>query len=246
MANHFSTIGLIIQDRDDFIEHVKAVCQNGELIHTDQGIYIKWEIGEGAQLWAQSNKNKSILGMNPHFSGSGRMKVRIEKRIKRDNHTLLDGTFYGWAGITDDNEEEYPLVFDVPDMDRYSSIEADEVVTVQLAAFAHELVIYDNEEEFKELQDFEPKLAAESFIPTGLFNSDKQETADAIIIGHVLETKKIINSYTGLTFYWARIKTLGGEMDVVADPEVLIGNLTVGSVLSGTFWLSGRIVSDEE
>lgn len=57
----------------------------------------------------------------------------------------------------------------------------------------------------------------------------------------MLGTSLLINPATGASFHWAKVRTLGGEVDVVADPEVLNGSLVVGGVVNGSFWLSGRL-----
>jgi hypothetical protein len=65
--------------------------------------------------------------------------------------------------------------------------------------------------------------------------------ARAAISGRVLATQTITNPVTSQKFYWARIHTQGGELDVVADPQVVQGQLVVGGVIYGSFWLSGRL-----
>ena len=51
------------------------------------------------------------------------------------------------------------------------------------------------------------------------------------------------NEESGGEFLWAAVDTLGGTYDVVADPSLLEIVPPPGSVLSGTFWLSGRVLS---
>jgi hypothetical protein len=46
---------------------------------------------------------------------------------------------------------------------------------------------------------------------------------------------------TGNRFWWALVDTLGGTYDVVIDPELLPDSPRAGNILSGWFWLSGRI-----
>jgi hypothetical protein len=65
--------------------------------------------------------------------------------------------------------------------------------------------------------------------------------AYAILTGHVLETSIITNPITDSDFCWAKIRTLGGELDMVADPLMLNGFLVKGGIISGSFWLSGRL-----
>jgi hypothetical protein len=50
-----------------------------------------------------------------------------------------------------------------------------------------------------------------------------------------------MNETTGDAFWWARVRTLGGEIEVVADPVLLTGPVTPGAVVQGSFWLSGRL-----
>jgi hypothetical protein len=52
----------------------------------------------------------------------------------------------------------------------------------------------------------------------------------------------VTNPHTQQAFWWARVRTLGGEFDVVADPEIVEGTIVQGGVIGGSAWLSGRIV----
>ena len=64
----------------------------------------------------------------------------------------------------------------------------------------------------------------------------------AVFTGHVLETSVITNPVTGSSFCWAAVATLGGNIDVVADPILLNGLIVRGGVLTGSFWLSGVVL----
>jgi hypothetical protein len=59
----------------------------------------------------------------------------------------------------------------------------------------------------------------------------------------VLAADEKVNVLTGRAFYWALVETLGGAYDVVIDSRGLSGVPAVGGVLSGSFWLSGRIIA---
>lgn len=58
----------------------------------------------------------------------------------------------------------------------------------------------------------------------------------------MLSTALLTNPATGARFLWAKVRTLGGEADVVADSEVLRGTVVEGGVVFGSFWLSGRLL----
>lgn len=248
MASHFSSIGFKVTNREDFSDYFKQAYEYGEKIITDLGTYIKWEVGNGIELWGQLDVNNNAIGLNPHFTGNSSMKIRVQNRIKRDNDTILDGAFYCWADPEETGEDGvYPFVVDLPNMEIYN-LNVPQIVMAQITGFAHELSAYRNDDEFDKAQASIPKFAAESFIPTGLFNTkgndDDQQQSMAIFTGHVIDTKKIINPITNLEFLWIKITTLGGEYDIVADPQIVNEEIVIGGVVSGTFWLSGNIIGE--
>ena len=67
--------------------------------------------------------------------------------------------------------------------------------------------------------------------------------AYGIFTGHVVEAAKRQNELSGHFFYWSLVDSLGDLFDVVIDPELVQNEPKVGGVLSGSFWLSGRLVT---
>ncbi len=249
MASHLSSLGINVKDKNEFIELFKKANEKGEHISTKSGKYVKWEMGDGVELWGQIDNSGNPIGLNPHFSGESVMKVRIVDLVKNEDDTILDGAIHCWAEpVEGESDGIYPFLFDSPDFDMYQDIKCPQVVSVKVTGIAHEISTYENEKEFDQLQNSESKFASESFIPIGLFseNNDGKSTLEAMALftGYVLETKIIRNSYTNIQIHWARIKTLGGELDIIVDPEILNGEIVVNGIVSGTFWLTGRIISD--
>lgn len=245
MANHFSTIGIPLTSRDQFAEYAQLSVRKGERIKTSKGTYTKFEMGQGVELWGQLSNDNEIIGINPHFTGNAVLMARLINKVDDPNDNDLDGKIYAQAEPDADGGFTYPFVFDMPDLTSYK-FAFPQIEKVQLSAFAHELSVYKDDEEYDHSQAGDPKFASESFIPSGLFFPDgKQMTppqATAIFTGHILCVEKIQNAYTGAFFYHAKVKTLGGEIDMVADPELVDHEICVGGVVSGSFWLSGRLI----
>jgi hypothetical protein len=248
MASHLSSIGFHVETEEDFGRLVALAVEGGESFDAPAGSYVLWSPGKGVELWFQFNRDGEIVGLNPHFAGRALMHVALTQRVPRPEHSPLDGAFYGWAdphGGEDFERGQYPFVFDAPDFALHDDLNFPSGHEVQLAAFAHELDVYENDEAYRAAQSEDIMMAPESFIPSGLFSPEggraEQPKAFAIITGHVLETAIITNPATRLEFCAAKVRTLGGEVDVVADPETLNGFLAVGGVVSGSFWLSGRL-----
>lgn len=248
MPSHMSSIGFPTETVESFNYYLDRAINGGETIPTQSGFYIKWEVGNGVELWAQANRDREIIGLNPHFSGSARMRVRLTARVSRPE-SILDGAFRGWVDPpeTDNPEmvERYPLVFDLPDYDVYSSLPLPTLVNLQLTAFADELKAFDTDRAFEDSWERERNFAGEWFIPGEVFSRDGESTqppqAHAFFSGHILAAERVTNQFTNYDFYWAKVRTYGAEVDVVADPEMIEGSLIVGGVVSGTFWLSGRL-----
>jgi hypothetical protein len=242
-----SDIGFQLNSEEDFQQLASQACEEGEALEAHNGTYIRWAPGEGIELWIQLDQANEIIGLNPHFRGNGLMRVGLVQEVSRPEGTPLDGAFYAWANPSDDDPQdgEFPFVFDVPDY-QLRRVELPTIRQVQLAAFAHELQSYQSDEAYDASQAEEMKFASESFIPSGLFSPGGAATepplAHARFTGHVRETSIVTNPVTGNSFCWAKVRTLGGDVDVVADPVLLNGLLVEGGVVSGSFWLSGTLI----
>ena len=249
MPSHLTSLGFLVTTEKDFRHYVFAASEFGQKLESPNGSYTVWALGNGIELWVQTNLHRRILGMKPHFSGHSRMKVGLSRRIVRSDQSILDGALYASADPQDEKAESgtYPFVFDLPDYDLHNDVAIPGSATIQLAAFAHELQGFESEGAYETVQGSDVRFATESFIPSGLFTPGsrggrEQPVAQAIFSGRVLVTQILTNPVTSQRFYWARVHTLGGEVDVVADPQVVQGKVVKGGIIRGTFWLSGRLV----
>ena len=216
--------------------------------------YLRYSSEEGAELWIQQHRGRRYLGCNPHFAGESRVEVRITSLHTAPDYPL-DGSVHVWVSPvdkTDDPDEPqgcYPARIDIPDYCTIADcLRPDQVVTMQIAAFAHHLDIFADEAAFDAAQEEEPNFASEFFIPSGLFSPHDEGSpeaeafvmrAEAIMAGTVLKSEVRTNSMTGEKFYALSVQTYGATYDVVATTE--FGPITEGNIVQGNFWLSGRI-----
>ncbi len=247
--SNLSNIGFDIKTEEDFYELVEKAYKKSEQIKTEAGSYFKFSDKSGAQLWIQLNNHNELIGVNPHFEGKSKRKISLTATIDREE-SILDGAFHCWADPEEDDFEigAYPFVFDVPDYRSYSHIELPQFLDVQLSAFAQEFNYYQSEEAFDTEQEGEVKWAAQSFVPSGLFTPEGEDSAPpealGLFAGIIKETEKKTNIFTGQTFYWMLVETFGGDIDVVADPRLFENTASnIGGVVHGQFWLSGRLLT---
>ena len=248
MPSHMSSIGFPVATEDDFLRYQTLAADNGEPLPAPGGLYVRWQAGQGAELWVQVTPDNAIVGLNPHFAGEATLRVSLQARLLWPNEGGLDGAFSAWVLAEGDDDPEhgfYPLVFDAPDFALHSGLTLPAVAEVQLAAFAEELHAYPDDRAFADAQPADLKFGPEAFVPSRLFAEEEDEGAPpqayAVMSGHVVRADLLTNSATGEQFYWIRTRTLGGEVDVVVDPSAVRGEVVEGGVVAGTFWLSGRI-----
>jgi hypothetical protein len=246
MPSSFSSLGFPVDMDASYQRKLVTAALTGEQVRSADGTYVRWTPGAGVELWLQV-QNREVIGIAPHFVGSSSMRVAITDRIPRPDESPLAGGVRAWANPPGDapDDGDYPFVFDLPDPDRFSAVSLPCITSVQLAAFAHDFDSFQDETAFDAAQSTEIKFAAESFIPTGTFVSEGQSPgAFAMFTGCVTHVERRVNPFSNGPFWWIKVKTFGGEIDVIADPNLIAAEPRVGSIAKGSSWLSGRLPSE--
>lgn len=249
--SNLSDIGFPTNGEQDVNEMIMHVLELTDTIRCARGFYLKFADASGAEIWLQGNFDQELIGFNPHFAGKSKRRVGLTKVIERDS-SELDGGFHAWANPRNDEIDsgDYPFVFDVPDFRTIEQINFPHVCEIQLTAFAsNDFVIFADEKEYDASQSNELKYSSKSFVSVGLFAFDAEtEQVDlsvvrpiAMLTGEIKEYELKTNVLSGEKFYWFLVDTFGGTVDVVADAKLIRSEPQIGGVVSGQFWLSGRI-----
>ncbi|HEX8637266.1 MAG TPA: hypothetical protein VF692_04330 [Pyrinomonadaceae bacterium] len=252
--SNLSDIGFPVQSEQDVNGLIEDLLSVVKPVRCPQGAYYVYADASGAEMYLQGNAGDELVGFNPHYAGKSRRTVCLNAAIERDS-SELDGGFHAWANLSDESgaSGDYPFVFDAPDFRTYTSERFPRVCDLQLTAFAsNDFRVFAGEKDYYDNQDGEVKFAAQSFIPSGLFTSD--ESAMPIepprpigIFSGVIKAFEVKrNERTKARFYWFLVETVGGEVDVVADPKLILIEPEIGGVVSGQFWLSGRLIEKQE
>lgn len=248
--SNLSDIGFPVRGEQDVNDVIVKVLETVSEIPCPRGAYYKFVDASGAAIYLQANASQELIGFNPHFEGKSRRTVCLTEAIEKES-SELDGAFHAWANPSEENNPEsgeYPLVFDVPDFRTNINLKFPQNHEAQLTAFASsEFGVFKSEQDYYDSQEAEVKFASKSFIPNGLFNLEADKTepplAFGVFTGEIKEFELKTNTLTGEKFYWFLVDTLGGEIDVVADPKLVTIEPNVGGYLNGQFWLSGRLIS---
>ena len=228
--------------QSEFQRLIRSVAREGAFLDSKEGTYLRWSPGAGAELWIQANLDREIIGCNPHFTGEASMRISVTQTFHSIDRPL-DGRFFGWVEPKDEKNPTtglYALSVEMPD---YSLSETrlfkHPVITVQIAAFAEEIANFPNERSFA-FSPFSNTMALPTVLQPDCEAGDG-EAPVAKISGFVLKAELRTNPLTEQTFLYALLETHGGTVDVVASNDLLPETPAVGSVLAGSFWLSGRM-----
>ncbi len=250
--SNLSDIGFPVHNEQDVNVLITETIKYVESIKCPQGFYLRFADASGAEIYLQGNPDQELIGFNPHFDGESRRAVGLERKIERDS-SELDGGFYAWANPTNETIEsgEYPFIFDVPDFRLAEINDFPAIREIQLTAFAsNDFKIFADEKEFRADENWN-QTATKSFMPSGLFLPDDQKTEIesprpiGIFAGEIKRFELKTNELSNENFYWFLVETLGGEVDVVADVKLVPVEPQIGGIVSGQFWLSGKILDAE-
>ena len=255
--SNLSDIGFPVKSDKDVNDILMKVMQElTQIPCPPRGFYYLFSDESGAELFLQADSSQDIIGFNPAFWGKSRRKIGLLKGIERDT-SELDGAFYGWSNPVDPEDPaeggDHQIVFDMPDFRLHEKIILPKTAEVQLTAFAsNNFKIYQNEADLSKSRSGNANDPARSFVASALFGlaeNTPDQAGDAIppqahgnISGEIKEFALRTNGFTHKTFYWFLIDTLGGEIDIVADPGLVTSEPKVGQIADGSFWVSGKIL----
>jgi len=254
MSTPLSSIGFTLNTPEESWQLATVVAEKGRRVGTADGNYVVLTTDCGSELWAKLDADNRPYSIVPHFAGQTKSQILLTQRI-RYNDRLLDGRFLGWINPSQGTfgfggpPGDYPLLFEAPDYAFYTFMDVPCTVTVQLAAFAQSIETCPSLEVYNSRADrtwpAETLLASGAAGLHGYQRGDQNPHAnEAFITGIVEASQTFENPLTHGYFQWARVKVMGGYFDICVDVGLLATGLAAGQVISGNFWLSGRLVFD--
>jgi hypothetical protein len=247
MANHLSAIGFPADSEADVMAVVERAGREGHAIPSRSGAYYVLAPGGGPELWVQIRRDKKgqpkFAGFNPHFRGDARMRFGAIAAIRSDDYPM-EGTLEGWADPADETPESgvFPLSVEIPDFEiSVADIVFLRTLEIQISAFAHLATCFLDANAFVRdgVKMGGVGMATKSFIPLGAFKGEKASTA--FFCGEILKAQVKTNPSGGGKYNYVLVDTLGGQIDMVADMSVLIGEPRVGGIAQCQGWLSARL-----
>lgn len=249
MYNHYASIGYPVETSDDVKLLAQKAARAGDPLKIPIGAYIVAALPDGSQLWVPANEEDVIVGCLPHFQGDTSVRVRVGG-VRADPENRFEGGLLVWASPDKAQAGDpgaFPFLVDVPDFRMGASgLPTGAIVELQIAAFAHELVCFTDENDMRASGGPMADLPPRFFVPTGLMNPDGSRRdpprAMSYFAAPIRSCERIENPVSHAEYWRLVVESLDGTLDVVADDSVLAGQPTPGGIALGEFWLSARLV----
>jgi len=201
-------------------------------------------------LRKSANGQAEVVSLNPGFAGEGRAKARIVGDVSKPEGKPFEiAVSASFAG------DEIPFVFDLADPRQSGQADRGKAVAVSLTGFSFDARVFKSVKDYYQAQKKDGAktvFAANHFVPSGTFTAEMggiaeadRPTAYADFSGTVVKSQLRTNGAGGGRFWWALVRIYGDHtVDVVLDPAQVKLAPAPGTLVSGRFWLSGRLVAE--
>jgi hypothetical protein len=255
-VSHFTMAGFTLDtgNQSSFAQAVATLaksCQPSNLAPSDVVCLVKDPSGAELRIGLKKSPDgrADIVSMDPSFAGEGRMPAVVDSDVSDPQYKPFEVTISAhFSGL------EIPLIVDLADPTQATSVTHGTSLVLEIAAFSFKPDIFADASAYALSQkDAKVANAENHFIPSGMFfekvggampDDAKRPVAYADLAATILKCERKTNVQGGGSFWWALVKAYdGATIDVVLDPRSVDGDLKVGEIVAGRFWLSGRIVN---
>jgi hypothetical protein len=223
----------------DFTKLHEDAAEN--IIHDHEGVQcMECRDESGAAYYLSLFHKFEYFEIRPHFHGESSVKLGVVQWVSTED-SQIESSLHGFVEPQDEKDPEsglYPVVVSIPDFPAVEDFELPKIVDIQICAFPLGFELHPSEESFREAND---SVATTSCIPTGLFREMYSPTV--MLSGIVEKSEEKINALTGERFYWILVNTYGGLIDVILTSEMIRDLPSVGSIIYGSFYLSGKLLA---
>ena len=243
MASHFSDLGFRITE-DNFETEIKRIVEenigNAAKIDFGKGPYLVVPVDNLIELWFPFENNMlDPYSIGLHYQTGTFLEVENVEWVQESDGGY-DGLCYTFL------PDCYPINVTVPAPKLLSDFVKEKRYKCQIACFAEDISVFVDAEDFHARCPYGKEFSENVFIPSGTFHLEDEEGAlssRAIIAGTVKSFERRTNSFSGNDYYSITVETFGSQYDLLVDPDLLPNGISVGNIIYGYFWLSGKIMS---
>ena len=190
-----------------------------------------------------------VRGMTIFHRGASDITVKLDRSMALSKQNPLDGVCLAYLDDRNGKGRPAPFVFEQLGFaaDRFTqSIRA----RVQILGLAQKAWAYASEKEYlaatpgKRLigRGALTMVEPDDVKDAGLRYKTKPATL-WLVTGEIRRSIRMTNPLTGASYAWVLLATDRGEIDLVASPEVIEGDISVGHIMQTVATMTGRIIA---
>lgn len=251
MSSHFACIGFPIQDMDAYWKLARRAAEEGERTGAADGSALAcWAPGTGVEIWAHLNPAGEVVGAVPFYSTGLANRISVIG-TGDDPDEGMEGWMDGWLEPVEEDEPfsgAFPLRADLVNyaLTRTRLVSFPTLQRVELAALAHEAELFDSDAAYARAPGDVYRIPLGSFTSAAHFgaveDADAVQESAALFSGRIVSAQAQVNPVTGARFWWIQVMPHGVTLHVFADQETLGGEPAEGHILSGSFWMLGKLL----
>lgn len=251
MANIFHNVGLPGDGLAELGALMEVATRFGKHRPAPFGGIVQWGPDQGVELWTLIDPVRRPIVAFPHFVGASRAVAEVVKICNTYPDTPAGILIARLVPSDPATNQPPPLALHVSDFFAwYPSLLPGARVVVQIAAFAHHLICYRDQQDLAARSPGVAEYGVRNLVPTGILDLDKQPPeplqAMAMLVGQIVGVDRRQNSLTKDPFTYLAIRT-GGDIliDTVVHPDSVDGTPEVGAVAFVDAWLSAKLWPDQ-
>lgn len=253
MSSHFDCVGFPVEDMEAYWRLARRAAAEGTRLNAADGAALaRWAPGAaatGPEIWVQIDHAGEPVGMTPFFATGAPYRVAVTG-IGEDPEEPMDGWIDGWLEPAEDDEPfsgAFPLRATLVDFaaSRHRVTTFPSLHRVEIAALAHEADIFDNEVAYAQAPGDTYRIPVQSFVSAAHASVDEPpafQEATALASGVITSARLLVNPVTEAPYWWVQFTVKGIVLHAFADRGILTQDPQTGKIISGSFWLVGRLI----
>jgi hypothetical protein len=228
-----------------------AVARGTRLPLPGGGTLVRWEVGEGPEIWVLLDAAGKAIDATPFYHTGSTRRVAVTA-AGEDPDEEEQGWVEGWVEPVEPDEPisgAFPVRVEVVNFPLVRQhLRPGAIVPVDFCGIAHEAVLFPDAAAYAAARQVQYQPPIQSFLSVAHYAADEpqeQPEATALISGFVEESRLLTNRETGAPFWRLRVATEKEEVWVLADGETLPATPQAGNVVSASCWIVGLVTAPE-
>lgn len=241
----------------------KVATSDCKSIACQLGQYKIWQTNRGAEVWLHYPANNNLplahgrrpfhpiddlKGLSVFHRGASEIVMQLTRSVHVSRSNNLDGVCHGELRAKTGKGLPVPFAFEHIGFG-IDPVEEPCLAKVQIAGLAHKIWAFGSEADYLAAAPSRRLIGRGALMPV-----EPEEVKDVDLVyrtkegalwyvtGLIRRSIRMTNPETGAPYVWMLVETDRGDFDILANPEKISGDISVGHTMVGVVSMAGRIL----